>query len=161
MSPEDISFRMWQVEQCELKAVREALRQADSGRLVPHSTVKQLFKSRHIPNAPVVLRCEMSEAAKIKWSDAVIGRLRSTWEYFDRCSGGIDLREGFLGRIFSTIEVICKHPNIGRSGRVRGTREWYSGEGSLIVYRELFGEIQVLGVLVTHRKWPRMKTANA
>jgi predicted transcriptional regulator len=46
MTPEDISFAHWQFEQYELGAVKEAMRQAESGRLVPHATVKQLFKLR-------------------------------------------------------------------------------------------------------------------
>ena len=40
MTPEELSFEVWVFEQWELKEVKEALRQADCGRLVPHATVK-------------------------------------------------------------------------------------------------------------------------
>jgi len=104
----------------------------------------------------------MSAAANLSWSDAVIGDLRSTCESF--CES-FDQREvvteRYLSKVFSTVELICKHPDIGRSGRVRGTKEWDSGLGCpTIVYRGLSDEIQVLGVLVSQRKWPHMKTAN-
>lgn len=159
MSAEDVSYATWQMEQHELKKVKEALRQADSGRLVPHSTVKRLFNCP--PNAPIVLDRERAEAPKVSWSDAVVGTLASRCEYVDRLSDVNSTRQRMLRPIFSTVELICKHPDIGRSGRIRGTKEWDSGLGCpTIVYRELSGEIQVLGVLVSQRKWPHVKAAN-
>jgi len=159
MSAEDIIYVTWQMEQFELKKVEEALRQADSRRLVPHSNVKRLFRCP--PNARIVLSCERAEESKISWSDAVVGELRSHCEYVDRLSDDSITREQILTPVFSTVEFICKHHDIGRSGRIRGTKEWDSGLGCpTIVYRELSGEIQVLGVLVSQRKWPHMKTAS-
>jgi plasmid stabilization system protein ParE len=159
MSPEDMSFALWQMEQHELKRVKEALRQADSGRLVPHLTVRQLFPLRPTPDASVAVYGRVSPKTNISWSDAVVADLRSSCEYFEQCSSGIDLRDHARDGIFSTVEIISKRPDIGRSGRVRGTREWDSGfESPTIVYRELAGEIQVLGVLVSRRQWPHMKT---
>ncbi len=150
MNPEDLSFATWQAEQFELEGVREAMHQADCGRLVLHSTVEHLFEHDRT-----------CEAVRTSWADAVIHKLRSTCEYFAQCTGGDKLKETFLGQMFSTVEFICKHPNIGRSGRVRGTREWNSGLGCpKIVYREISGEIQFLGVLVLDRKWPHMQTGS-
>jgi hypothetical protein len=147
MNPEDLSFATWQLEQFELDRVREAIRQADCGRLVAHMTAVHLFK-----------RGERSQRARTSWSDAVIGELRSVCDHFAQCSGGNDLKERFLGQVFSAVEFICKRPTIGHSGRVHGTREWQSGSGwPTIVYRELADEIQVLGVLVSYRKLPHMK----
>jgi plasmid stabilization system protein ParE len=158
MTPEDISFAHWQFEQYELGAVKEAMRQAESGRLVPHATVKQLFKLRQTPTAPVAPPIEMSRAAQLSWSDAALGRLRSTCETLEH--GEINT-QSWLSQIFSAVELICKNPGLGRSGRVQGTREWCSAMAfPTIVYRELRGEIQVLAVLVSRRKWPHMKTAS-
>ena len=123
MNVEDmwISVAIWQMEQHELGKVKEALRQADSGRLVPHATVEPLFNH---PSVPIRLGHEKrTEALKISWADAVVGGLRSACEYFDRLSDSIITREQFLTPIFLTLDLICKHPGIGRSGRIRGTRE--------------------------------------
>ena len=151
-----ISFATWQMEQHELEKVKQAIRQADSGRLVPHATVT-LFNH---PSAPIGRSCERTEASEISWADAVVGELRLMCEYFDRLSDSIVTRQQFLTPIFLTLDLICKHPDIGRSGRIRGTREWDRGFATpTIVYRELLREIQVLGVLASQRKWPHMKPA--
>jgi hypothetical protein len=91
MNAEDLGFRIWQFELFQTKGINEALRQADSGRLVPHSAVEEFFKSRRTSNAPVVLR-GMAEAAKIRWSDAVIGHLRSICEYTDHAQVALQRR---------------------------------------------------------------------
>jgi hypothetical protein len=161
MTPEELSYFNWDLEQWELTEVKEALRQANCGRLIPHSTVTRLFKSRYSPNKPVVPG-EMSAAAatNLSWSDHVIGRLRLTCEYFEQCGTPT---ERYLSEIFSTVELICKHQGLGRPGRLLGTREWHSGMvgSTTVVFRELCGEIQVLGLLDSHRKWPYMKAASA
>jgi hypothetical protein len=118
MTPEELSYLDWGFEQLELKEVKEALRQADCGRLVPHSTVKRLFESRYT-SYPLLVLAERADV-KLKWSDHC---LRSTCEYFEQC--GIPT-ERYLSEIFSTVEFICKHPGLGRPGRLRGTKEWYS-----------------------------------
>ena len=54
MTPEELSYFNWDLEQWELTEVKDALRQANCGRLIPHSTVTRPFKSRYSPNNPVV-----------------------------------------------------------------------------------------------------------
>jgi plasmid stabilization system protein ParE len=157
MTPEELSFARWQLEQDELQEVKNALRQADSGRLLPHTTVKRLFRSRYAPNAPEA-PSETSVEIDLRWSDPVIDYLRCLCESLEQK----ELHpERYLSKVFSTVEMIRKHPGIGRPGRVEGTKEWHGVVGSeTVVYRELCGQIQVLGLLVSHRKWPYMKTAS-
>ena len=157
VTPEELSFAHWKLERHEIDGVKEALRQADSGRLIPHPTVKQLFASRYVPDLPHA-SSETSSGAKLSWADAVMNHLRtirrsvSQWEI---------PAERYLSEVFSTVEMIGKHPDIGRPGRVHGTREWDRGMGiTTVVYRERSGEIEVLGLLVSHRKWPYMKTGS-
>ncbi len=70
-----------------------------------------------------------------------------------------DVAESHLKNVISTVELIASHPDVGRPGLVNGTREWGMGLGHpTIAYRHLLGEVQVLGVLASHRKWPRMKS---
>jgi hypothetical protein len=52
MTPEELGFLDWDFEQWELQEVKEALRQADSGRLVPDATVRRLFQSRRTSSLP-------------------------------------------------------------------------------------------------------------
>jgi toxin ParE1/3/4 len=48
------------------------------------------------------------------------------------------------------------HPNIGRPGRVPGTRELViAGTPFLVVYRVAAGQAVVLAVLHGARRWPR------
>jgi hypothetical protein len=157
MTPEELSFFQWDLEQWELKEVKEALRQANCGRLVPHGTVRRLFGSR-FTSSPPFAPAQLPEV-NLKWSDHVVGRLRSTCEYFEQCGTPT---EHYLGEIFSTVELICKHQGLGRSGRVLGTREWHAGmvASTTVVFRELCGEVQVLGLLHSHRKWPHMQAAS-
>ena len=81
MTPEDLSFLHWDFEQWELKAVKEALRQADCGRLVRHATVRRLFQFR-CTSSPPFAPAKVSAEVHLTWSDHVIGRMRSHMRIF-------------------------------------------------------------------------------
>lgn len=156
VTPEELSFAHWRLERREIDGVKQALGQADSGRLIPHRTVKQLFASRYAADL-LDDSSETSSCLKLSWADTVINHLRTT------CRSGLWEIAGapYLSEVFSTVEMIGKHPDIGRPGRVHGTREWDRGMGiTTVVYRERSGEIEILGLLVSHRKWPYMKTGS-
>lgn len=156
MTPEELSFNRWKSEQHEINEVKEALQQADSGRLVIHSTVKRLFPC-HCAADMASDFCEADSLAKLKWADVVLNHLRSTCDALNRSELPT---EWYLSNVFSTVEMICKHPDIGRPGRVRGTKEWYREIFvPTVVYRERCGDIEVLGLRLSSRKWPYMKTA--
>jgi toxin ParE1/3/4 len=58
-------------------------------------------------------------------------------------------------RIISRVLLLLKTPNIGRTGRVGGTRELVvSGTSYIIPYRILDDNIQILRVYHTARLWP-------
>src|SRR5215469_12140497 len=156
VTPEELSFAYWKLESHEIDGVKEALQQADSGRLIPHQTVKQLF-SRYAPDL-LHASSEVSLAAKLSWADAVMNRLRT----LSRSVAQWEIPAAhYLGQVFLTVEMIREHPDIGRAGRVHGTREWDRGMGTTtVIYRERSGEIEVLGLLVSQRKWPYMKTGS-
>ncbi len=51
--------------------------------------------------------------------------------------------------------VLSEHPNIGRTGRVEGTRELViSGFPYILPYQIAGQEIRILAVMHTSRKWP-------
>jgi addiction module RelE/StbE family toxin len=58
-------------------------------------------------------------------------------------------------RVLEAVEGLSRFPNLGRPGRVRGTRELVvSGTPFPVIYRVRFDEIQVLRLLHHARRWP-------
>ncbi len=58
-------------------------------------------------------------------------------------------------RIREAVEYLIEHPNMGRIGRVQGTRELViSGTPFIVVYRIKIPAIEILRVLHHARKWP-------
>ena len=59
-------------------------------------------------------------------------------------------------RLIEAVEYLAVHPNLGRIGRVRTTRELVvSGTPFIVMYRVQVDEIHVLRVLHHARRWPR------
>jgi len=57
--------------------------------------------------------------------------------------------------IYDRVHLLVQHPDIGRPGRVPGTRELYiDGTPFIVPYRIQKDEIQVLRVFHGARKWP-------
>jgi len=60
-----------------------------------------------------------------------------------------------LALIWETIQLLNEHPQIGRPGRVTGTRELVISNTPFIVpYRVISEEIQILRVIHGARNWP-------
>jgi plasmid stabilization system protein ParE len=54
------------------------------------------------------------------------------------------------------IDRPARHPNLGRAGRVEGTRELIVSNAPYIVaYRVTEGQVRILAILHTSRRWPR------
>jgi len=57
--------------------------------------------------------------------------------------------------IFAAVDRLSRHPAMGRSGRVPGTRELIvSGTPYVIPYRVRGGVLEILRVFHAARKWP-------
>jgi addiction module RelE/StbE family toxin len=57
-------------------------------------------------------------------------------------------------RVREAVEYLMEYPSLGRTGRVRGTRELVvSGTPFIIVYRVRFDSVQILRVLHHAQKW--------
>lgn len=58
-------------------------------------------------------------------------------------------------RVKEAAEYLAKYPNMGRTGRVQGTRELIvSGTPFIVVYRVNVPAVEILRVLHHARKWP-------
>lgn len=60
-------------------------------------------------------------------------------------------------RILNSVDMLADQPGIGRPGRVEGTKELViHGTPFIIPYRVKKGELQLLRVLHSSRKWPEV-----
>ncbi len=58
--------------------------------------------------------------------------------------------------IRDAVERLAEYPNLGRAGRVEGTRELIITEAPYIVaYRVANDQIRILSVIHASRQWPR------
>jgi toxin ParE1/3/4 len=91
---------------------------------------------------------------KITWSKRAIAHLRSSYEYWlrEQSEEAADL---MLDRIFTRVEGLEQHPEIGRRGRIAGTRELILRPiPFLIAYRIRKRSIEIVALLHGSRKWP-------
>lgn len=62
----------------------------------------------------------------------------------------------FIRHVTESVATLCKHPHIGRAGRVPGTRELVITRFPYIVpYRVRDQSVEILRVFHTARKWPQ------
>jgi toxin ParE1/3/4 len=90
---------------------------------------------------------------KIGWTEVAISHLRAACDYV--AADNPTAAEEVLRRIFSAAEFLVQHPNLGRMGRVEGTRELViTGTPFIVAYRTRGGGVEILAVLHGARKWP-------
>ena len=58
-------------------------------------------------------------------------------------------------RLWTAVKSLAEQPEMGRPGRVHGTREWVVSDTPFVVpYRVVGSEIEILRVLHGDRDWP-------
>ncbi len=170
MDEETLKFFNWQLEQDEVEQIKAAIKRADSGHLVDHAKLKETAAGwcKIEPSKLDAVVIPGRKDARINWTDAAVKDLQRTCEYMTRSlalyerpgSRARNIAESHVKNVLATVELIASHPDVGRPGLVNGTREWGMESSSpTIAYRHLLGEIQVLAMLASHRKWPLMKSA--
>lgn len=90
---------------------------------------------------------------RIKWLKRALENLEAEAAYI--AQENLQAAGECVNRILNAVQQLAQHPNIGRSGRVFGTRELAITRYPYIVpYRIKNETIEVLRVFHTSRKWP-------
>lgn len=90
---------------------------------------------------------------ELEWTPSALGDLDAAAVFIaqDRPASA----DAMAGRVQESVEYLATYPNLGRAGRVRGTRELVvSGTPFVVVYRVRLDIVQVLRILHHARKWP-------
>ncbi|PCI20024.1 MAG: type II toxin-antitoxin system mRNA interferase toxin, RelE/StbE family [Piscirickettsiaceae bacterium] len=89
---------------------------------------------------------------KIVWAESARKDLLETFEYI--AEENPNASRALLAEIKERVTVLQNNPQLGRKGRVEGTRELVlSGTSYILPYRIKKGQIQILAVFHTSKKW--------
>jgi toxin ParE1/3/4 len=90
---------------------------------------------------------------RLEWTLKALGDLQEAGEFI--AEDNIEVAKKMAERVREAVENLIEHPNLGRPGRVPGTRELVvSGTPFIVVYWVRAAAVQVLRVLHHSRKWP-------
>ena len=90
-------------------------------------------------------------ALRIRWTKIAADDLESAHDFLTEQSQV--QADKLIQRILSAIDVLERFPQMGRPGRVQGTRELVI-KPFVVAYRIQGSEIHILSVLHAARKWP-------
>ena len=89
----------------------------------------------------------------LRWLNAALADLRAIKAYI--AEENPQAADRVIDSIRSETTVLLNQPNIGRAGRITDTRELVIRQYPYIVaYREQSGEVEILAVVHTSRRWP-------
>jgi plasmid stabilization system protein ParE len=90
---------------------------------------------------------------RIVWSRRAIGHLVSLRDYIARDKPGA--AAGAALTLLAAVDKLAESPNLGRPGRVAGTRELAVPKTPYVIAYRLRGDrLEVLAVFHGHQKWP-------
>jgi toxin ParE1/3/4 len=90
---------------------------------------------------------------KLRWTPLAVGHLKSAREYLIQKNASA--AANMIERILSGIESTRDRPQLGRKGRVSGTREFFiTGTPFIVAYRLQDDRVEILAVLHGARRWP-------
>ncbi|MEW6426921.1 MAG: type II toxin-antitoxin system RelE/ParE family toxin [Thermodesulfobacteriota bacterium] len=89
----------------------------------------------------------------VEWTGPALRDLQNAGEYIAQHDPAAATR--MAERIREAVEYLPEQPNLGRPGRVGGTRELVvSGSPFIVIYWSRGGVIQILRLLHHARRWP-------
>jgi toxin ParE1/3/4 len=90
---------------------------------------------------------------RIIWTEQAADDLEAAAAFIEQHRPGSGAK--LLARLMQALTALQEHPEIGRHGRIRGTRELVlSGSPYLAVYCTDSAQITLLAFLHSSRKWP-------
>jgi addiction module RelE/StbE family toxin len=89
----------------------------------------------------------------LRWLNVALADLRAIKDYISEENP--EAANRVVACIRSETSILLKQPNVGRVGRIADTRELVVSQYPYIVaYRERNGEVQILAIVHTSRRWP-------
>jgi len=90
---------------------------------------------------------------RIIWSRRALRHLRHLRDYI--AQDNPDAAVGVAERILAGVELLAEHPNLGRPGRVPGTRELVVPATPYVIpYRVRAARLELIAVFHGRQKWP-------
>ena len=90
---------------------------------------------------------------RVRWLRRALANLEEEAQYIAAENPPAAART--VATIFAAVDRLARHPAMGRSGRVLGTRELVvSGTPYVIPYRVRGGVLEILRVFHAARQWP-------
>lgn len=90
---------------------------------------------------------------RLRWTRLALEDLNYAFEYV--AAENPSAACAIIGRIEAAVNALRAYPDLGRPGRIEGTRELViAGTPFLILYRIAKGRIEVLAVIHGARRWP-------
>ena len=90
---------------------------------------------------------------RLRWTRQAFADVQAAHDFI--AEDNPDAAEAVKAKIEQAVEVLRKFPEVGRHGRVPGTRELViMGTSYLVAYAVDKNEVHVLAVLHGNRKWP-------
>jgi toxin ParE1/3/4 len=91
---------------------------------------------------------------EIIWRASALNDLQAVREFIAEDNPQAAAR--VLAAIRNAVDQLARHPDLGRAGRVEGTRELIISDTPYIVaYRTTENEVRILAIVHTARQWPR------
>ena len=89
----------------------------------------------------------------LRWLQEALDDLRAIKAYI--AEENPDAARRVVACIRSEVGILLNQPTMGRAGRISGTRELVNSQYPYIVaYRENSGDVHILAVVHTSRRWP-------
>ncbi len=90
---------------------------------------------------------------KIAWTQLALQDLGHAWKYI--AADKPEAADGVLKMIAKAVESLLSYQNLGRPGRMKGTRELVVvGTPFVVPYRVKEDRIEILAVIHGSRRWP-------
>ena len=87
----------------------------------------------------------------IRWTPTALDDLESLHAYIR--NDNPQAADGTVDRLLAGIDALGQHPEMGRAGRVRGTRELVLAP-FVVVYRLHRSVVEIVSIIHGARRWP-------